>query len=65
MLLGGKMVCVVLVVGVLGGAVLLLSSLRVTVWFIDGAYSLRFGLGLGRNMGWMFVCSSSSVDDWG
>ena len=63
MLLGGKMVCVVLVVGVLGGAVLLLSSLRVTVWFIDGAYSLRFGLGFGRNMGWVLVCLPPSVGD--
>ena len=65
MLLGGQMVCVVLVVVVVRGGVLLLSSFRVTVWFIDGAYSLRFGLGFGRNMGWMLVCLRSSVGDCG
>ena len=50
MLLGGKMVCVVLVVFVSLGGVLLLSSFRVTVWSIEGAYSLRLGLGFGLNM---------------
>ena len=51
MLLGGKTVWVVLVVVVVRGGVLLLSSFRVAVWSNEGAYSLRLGLGFGLNMG--------------